>query len=52
VVSETLPPENFPEFLLFDFLATGLASLNDDVVEGFFARLRVAIAFIRAEDSV
>jgi hypothetical protein len=52
VVSETLPPENFPEFLLFDFIASGLASLDNELVEGFIARLRVAIALIRSENAV
>jgi hypothetical protein len=48
VVSESEPIIDYPEFLLFDFFARGLAHYSDEVVEGFFERLRVAIQLIRA----
>lgn len=41
--------EDYPEFLLFDFLARGLAGLDDEAVAGFFARLRLLIELIRSE---
>jgi hypothetical protein len=51
VVSEPLLPDHFPEFLLFDFLAKGLATLDDATVEAFFECFRIAIAFIRSENT-
>jgi hypothetical protein len=47
VVQDPLPPLEFPEFLLFDFLARGLAEFEDEVVEAFFSRMRLLIEVVR-----
>jgi hypothetical protein len=49
VVEDPLPPIHFPEFLLFEFMAHGLAGLGNDVVEAFFDRIRLTIELIRSE---
>jgi hypothetical protein len=46
-VQDPLPPLEFPEFLLFDFLARGLAEFEDEVVEAFISRLRLLIEVVR-----